>query len=275
MTSFEDAHVLIVGGSQGIGLAAARQARRAGARVSLMARRGDRLKAAAAELEQIPARNTLETDVLTTRVDASRPGVLSRAVEYLTDRRGPLDVVICCSGGARPGYFADFELKDFAGEMDRNFFGPLNVVRAVTPQMVARGSGHIVLTASTAALVGVFGYSTYAPGKWALRGLAETLRYELEPAGVHVGVLYPPDTDKSSYQNENRTKLAETIAVSAAAKARTADEVAAALCRGIEKNRFTMMTDRTSAMHYRIGGLLDPITRHPMSRQAATVEVIR
>ena len=83
--------------------------------------------------------------------------------------------------------------------------------------MRAAGSGQLVLVASAAALIGLYGYSSYAPSKFAVRGLAEALRSELAPEGIGVSVVYPPDTDTPGYREElrHRSALSSRLAASA------------------------------------------------------------
>eukprot|EP00966_Prymnesium_polylepis_P177995 4121675-Prymnesium_polylepis.1 len=68
--------------------------------------------------------------------------------------------------------------------MDLNYLGTVRCIKAVLPQMVARRSGQVIIVASGAAVVSFMGYSSYAPTKWALRGLADALRNELCGLGV-------------------------------------------------------------------------------------------
>ena len=84
---------------------------------------------------------------------------------------------------------------------------------AVVPHMVRRRSGHIVIVASGLAVTSFLGYSSYAPTKWALRGLADTLRNELLGFGIAVQIAYPPDTETPGFAHENETKPPETTAV--------------------------------------------------------------
>ena len=79
--------------------------------------------------------------------------------------------------------------------MEVDYFGTLHAVRAVVPSMIERRRGHLVLGRRPPALIGVFGYSAYAPAKFAVRGLAETLAAELAPYGIVVACAYPPDTE--------------------------------------------------------------------------------
>ena len=92
--------------------------------------------------------------------------------------------------------------------MEVDYFGTLHAVRAVVPSMIERQRGHLVLVGSTAALIGVFGYSAYAPAKYAVRGLAETLRVELAPHGIVVACVYPPDTKTPGLRPRERAQAA-------------------------------------------------------------------
>jgi len=263
MTKLEGAHVLVVGASEGIGRCVATQAHRKGARVSLIARREQRLSEAAKTL----ADPTGSSRVAYMTGDACDPVSLTAAVDHLVHVSGPVDVAICCVGGAAPGYFADVPLAEFHAQMDLNFYSAVNVTKAVLPAMAERGDGHLVFTASTAALLGVFGYTSYAPAKWALRGFAETLRYETEPCGVKVSVVYPPDTYTPGFEAENLRKPPETIAVSGSIRPRQPDAVAKAVIRGIERDRHAITVDDQTRVLTRFAGVLEPVVRAIMRRQ--------
>ena len=92
--------------------------------------------------------------------------------------------------------------------------------------MIERRRGSIVGVSSAAGLVGVFGYTAYAPTKFAVRGFLETLRGELAPYGIHVGCSFPPDTDTPQLADENRYKPKETKAISGTIKPLSAERVA-------------------------------------------------
>ena len=89
-----------------------------------------------------------------------------------------------------------------------------------------------MLVASGAALLGLYGYTSYAPTKFAVRGLAEALRSELAPEGIAVSVVYPPDTDTPGYREELRHRSAITHRLARLRRAAPADAVAEAIWRG-------------------------------------------
>lgn len=88
--------------------------------------------------------------------------------------------------------------------------------------------------------IGFAGFSSYAPSKWAVRGLADCLRSELLSTGVSVHVAYPPDTDTPGYEKESATKPPECHAASRAAGdvLYSADVVAAKIVHGLAKGAY-------------------------------------
>jgi 3-dehydrosphinganine reductase len=224
-------HVLITGGSSGIGLALARQAAAAGARVSLVARDAAKLAA---------ARTAVGDATFTAAADVAVEAQLLAALAAAERAHGPVDVLIASAGVARPGYFEEVPVAVFERTMAVNYFGTLYALKAVVPAMRARGRGAVVLVSSGAGLHGFFGYTPYSPSKFALRGLAEALRAEMNGTGVHVMIVYPPDTDTPQLTEENRTKPVETQAITAGGGLWTADAVARLTLAGLARRRFTV-----------------------------------
>jgi 3-dehydrosphinganine reductase len=249
--------MVITGGSSGIGLETARIAQRRGARVSLVARDAERLASAAASIGS----------VVTARADVAVPDAVAAAFVELTEAQGPCDVLVTAAGSSHPGYFEQLDDAVFRDQMDVDYFGTLHAIRAVVPSMIERRRGHLVTVSSTAGLIGVYGYSAYAPAKFAVRGLTETLRAELAPHAIVVSCVYPPDTRTPGFDAENALKPPETERISAAIKPRAADHVARAIVAGIEKDRLVITADVQTAALARAAGLLGPYLRRTMDRQ--------
>ena len=131
--------------------------------------------------------------------------------------------------------------------------------------------GRIVLISSGAALMGIFGYGSYGPSKFAVRGLAETLRAELTRDNVAVSVVYPPDTETPMLEEENKTKPAETKLITALAKAWTADAVANCIMRGIQRGRFAITPGSTVTLMHRWPGAVIPLLRWYCDRLVRSV----
>ena len=259
-------HVVVTGGSQGIGLEVARIASGRGAAVSLVARTRSVLAAAAGEVGPETAWAT---------ADVTDGPAVDRAVAELTARHGPCDLLITCAGVAHPGYFEDLDAAVFRTQMDLIYFGTLHAVRAVLPAMLEQGSGGLVGVASGAALVGVFGYGAYAPAKFAVRGLMETLRAEYAHRGLYVGCAFPGDTLTPGYEAENLLKPPECVAASAGIAPKEAAEVAAAIVNGIERERKIITADRTTATLAKGGAPLVAIAERQMAAQVRKVATRR
>jgi 3-dehydrosphinganine reductase len=229
-------HVIVTGGSSGIGKETARCYYRAGANVTLIARRQEALDLARKDLLAAP--QSAKNDVLTLSADVSDAESIEQAIAEAVARFGAPDILINSAGIAQPGYFEDLQIESFHGHMAVNYFGTLNAIKAVLPMQLARGRGQIVLVSSGAALMGIFGYTAYGASKFAVRGLAEALRSELRPKGIAVTIIYPPDTDTPQLIAENKTKPPETKMISGSAKIWSAERVAEKIVRGVAKRRF-------------------------------------
>lgn len=263
MTSLRGRHVIITGGSQGIGAAVAHEAFASGARVSLIARCEETLRSTA---------ESIHSDVQFEVGDVADDESLTAAVRSLVLRSGPCDVMVCCAGVVLPGRFVDVPVGEFDQQWATNVRGSVAAVKTVLSSMVERRSGHIVLISSTAGVLGVPGYTGYAATKFAIRGLADSLRYEVEPFGVRVSVLYPPDTDTPGFAAENLRKPPETAAISGRIRPLAAARVAAALLRGIERDKRNVTIDPATRVLLLVGGLLDPAVRWSFRRTIKRVQ---
>ena len=231
--------------------------------MSLVARNPERLASAAADHER---RCGDATRVAAEPADVTDPVGLVRAIALLTPQLGPVDVLVANAGAAVPGHFEAIDVSVFEDQMRLNYFGTLHAIRAVVSSMISRGRGHVLIMSSDAGIVGVYGYSAYAPTKFAVRGLAETLRAELKPHGIVVACAFPPDTDTPGLAAEDATKPEATKRISEGIRVRSADEVAQAIVRGIERDRFVITADPSSALLARMAGLIAPFVRRSMDR---------
>lgn len=248
-------HALITGGSSGIGKATARRLLERGMNVTLLARDTTKLEAARTELSAV-ARS--DQRIETVAADVSDRPQLEAAIAGAIATLGTPSLLVTSAGIAHPGYFSELPIEIFERTMAINYFGTLYAVRAVLPSMLAAGKGHLALISSGAGLVGIYGYTPYSPSKFALRGLAEALRGELKPNGIGISIVYPPDTDTPQLVEENKTKPAETKAITATAETWSADGVAAAIVTGIAQNRFAITPGTEMWVLNRFHSLLAP-----------------
>lgn len=227
-----------MGGSLGIGRAAAKALARRGADVLVFARRAGPLEEAVREIEG--TRTRPDQRVAGRALDVCDRAQVVRVMDEAVASFGAPDVLLNCAGRARPDYFERITVEQLCDTMQLNLVGSWNTIQVLLPHLRAT-RGHVVNTASIAGLIGIFGYTDYAASKFALIGFSEALRSELRRSGVRVSVLCPPDTDTPGLADENRTKPPETHAVAAAARCMSADDVAAALVAGMERGRFLII----------------------------------
>lgn len=256
--SFQNRVVLVTGGSSGIGLATARLFGELGAHVWLLARNRLRLEEA---LEQVRAscacagREDAPAQMCgIIAADVADPDAVARSVEEVSAAAGVPDILVNSAGVVYPGYFAEQALGVFRETMEVNYFGTLHTTKAVLPGMLRRGSGHIVNVSSGAGFLPVFGYASYASSKFAVRGLSDVLRVELKPHGIHVSIVYPPDTDTPQLAFERPLKPPEAQPFQNSAV--SPERVAQAIVRGIEQRRHTIIPGLELGLVYRLVGLL-------------------
>jgi 3-dehydrosphinganine reductase len=244
--SYEGRLVLITGGSSGIGLALARLLAGDGARVWLLARHEAGLDAA---LGSLPSVKGQQHGMVT--ADVTNWDRVHAAVRRVQEAAGVPDVLINGAGTAHPAYLHETDLQIFREMMELNYFGTVHMVKAVAPLMIERGSGYIVNFSSGAGFLAPFGYAAYTPSKYAVRGFSDSLRLELKPLGVHVSVVFPPDTDTPGFENENKTKPFETLEAFSS-RVLPAEQVAGAILRAMKRGQYIILPGAEISLYYRL-----------------------
>lgn len=245
----------LTGGSSGIGLATASRLAGLGHPVALFARRAEGLAAArTAILAQHPAA-TVHVEI----ADVTDAGGLHRAVTAAVAALGPPALVICSAGITAPGRYRDIKAITHRDVMEVNYFGTLNALSATLPHLLPKGRVGVI--SSAAGLSGFYGYSAYAPSKFALRGLAEILRVELAEEGIGLTLCLPPDTDTPQLAAEIPLRPAVTSRIAALGDVLPADAVAKALVAGLAANRFLVLPGASLKALHLFGGLLGPALR--------------
>ncbi len=182
-------HVIITGGSSGIGLAVARLAAADGHRVSIIGRDMDRLECASQELRLVPG-----AAIHSVSADVADREKIEAAIAKCVGEFGHCDLLVASAGVVEPAFFSEMPPSTFQMQIETNFFGVVNAVRAVLPAMQKERRGSIMIVSSGAALIGLPGYTAYCASKAALVSFAESLRCETERE-VKIALAFPPDTD--------------------------------------------------------------------------------
>jgi NAD(P)-dependent dehydrogenase (short-subunit alcohol dehydrogenase family) len=133
----------------------------------------------------------IDSETLAITLDITDSDAASAAAQAAVERFGRIDVLVNNAGNNYAGYFEEISPAQFRAQMETNFFGALNVTRAVLPIMRKQRSGHVITITSTAGLVGLEFCAAYAPSKFALEGWMESLRYDVEPYGIGTTVVEP------------------------------------------------------------------------------------
>lgn len=244
---------VISGGSSGIGLACARVLLARGYRVALLARDSARLREAAATLGR-----DAEAYVDLVPVDVTDATACQAAVATIASRHGRIDWLITSAGIVEPGLFRDLDLAAHRVQMETNYFGTLHLIQAAIPIMRGPG-GRITLVSSGAAFIGIAGYSGYAPGKFAVRALAEILRLELAEDGIAVSFVAPPDTETPQLQGERLKRPLVTRLISEQGGTMTALQVAERMIAQAETGAFFLAPSRTMAWLAQFHSLYRPV----------------
>jgi NAD(P)-dependent dehydrogenase (short-subunit alcohol dehydrogenase family) len=168
---------LIVGVGDGLSASLARTFRQAGYRIGLAARDVTKLAALAAATEA-----TIRT------CDASVPAEVDALFAAMDRELGaPLEVVIYNPSARVRGPLLDLDRDAVARALAVSAYGGFLVAQAAARRMLPRGTGAILLTGASASVKGYAGSAPFAMGKFALRGLAQSISRELAPKGIHVG----------------------------------------------------------------------------------------
>lgn len=173
---------LVTGSSRGLGFAIVREALAAGDCVVATAR-----DVTALRYLQLDYQQTLRTFPL----DVTDPNAVQDAADFAKSAFGRIQVLVNNAGF---GHLAPFELvsdHDFREQIDVNFYGVVNLVRAVLPIMREQRSGHIINVSSVGGRVTTAGLSAYQAAKWAVSGLTEVIAKEVAGFGVQAISLEP------------------------------------------------------------------------------------
>jgi NAD(P)-dependent dehydrogenase (short-subunit alcohol dehydrogenase family) len=172
---------LITGAARGMGIDIVKAALAAGHSVVATARDAGRVTEVFGE----------QKNLLALALDITDENAARAAVEAAVARFGRIDVLVNNAGLFYAGFFEEISSAQFRHQMEVNFFGPLNVTRAVLPVMREQRSGQVVTLSSTAGLVGQEFVAAYCASKFALEGWMESIRYDLAPYGITTTIVEP------------------------------------------------------------------------------------
>jgi len=252
MQDLRDKVAFVTGGASGIGIGLARALLAEGMRVAVADVRAGALDAAVEPLIAAGAK------LLPMQLDVTDRRAWRAAAERVSRQLGSVQL-LCSNAGVNfigPTQQATFEDWDFC--LGVNLGGAINAVRTFVPAMLAHGQGgHVVVTASVAGLFAGSASGCYATSKFALVGLAESLRADLAAHAVGVSVLCPGPVQSELFESTAAVRpsaLAATGSVPVIpagvrreetpifATALTPEEVGRLVVRGIRRNDLYILT---------------------------------
>jgi NADP-dependent 3-hydroxy acid dehydrogenase YdfG len=202
----KDKIVLITGASSGFGEDAAHLFAKEGCKVVLAARRLDRLQSLAEEIQNAGG------EALAIPVDVNNPAEIEVMVQTALDLYERIDILFNNAGFGSVDWFEKLDPeRDIATIIRVNLIGTMLVTRAVLPQMLKHGQGHVINMSSVAGLISPPLMTTYSAGKYGVRAFTDALRRELSPFGIKVSGIYPGPAVTEFGQKLKRTRSRETV----------------------------------------------------------------
>ncbi|MEN6617957.1 MAG: SDR family oxidoreductase [Rikenellaceae bacterium] len=227
---FTNKVVVITGASSGIGLAAAREFAKKGAKVVLAARRLDKLLDIEKELSMI-------TEVLSVKTDVTNEDDCKNLIEHTVVRFGGIDILVNNAGISMRALFKDLNLTVIKKLMDVNFWGTVYCTKYALPHILKK-EGSVVGVISIAGFKGLPARTGYSASKFAVYGFLDTLRVEHLKDNLHVMIFAPGFTASNIREealvadgsHQGKTPRAED-------KMMTAEKCAKHLIKGIKKRK--------------------------------------
>jgi len=233
---FKNKHIVITGGSSGLGLELARRLIKQGAKLTLVARNQKKLARAQTALRLI----NIDAEVYIKSIDVSDDIEVVQGVKDIAERFSGIDVLINNAGVLKEGTIETLSIDDYRQVMEVNYFGVVNMTKAALPYLI-KSRGRVVNIASVAGLTTVYGYSSYASSKHALVGFTETIRYELKPQGVTVQLVCPGEFESPMVDELNAYRTEENKAHTQTLPPTSVEKIAESTLNGMRSNRFMIL----------------------------------
>ena len=185
---------IVTGGSSGIGRCAAVALSRAGCRVYEFSRRSNPIDG-----------------VTHIGVDVTDENSIANAIDRITAQNGRVDILVNCAGNGISGAVEFTELKDAKAQFEVNFFGMVNMNKAVLPVMRQQGFGRIVNISSVAAVAHIPFQTFYSASKAAIESYTCCLENEVGPFGISVTCIQPGDIATGFTEARRKSSVGDDV----------------------------------------------------------------
>lgn len=201
--ALKDKVVVIMGASSGIGEATANLLAKSGAKLTIAARRMNRL-------EKI-VQNNSEAEILPVAADVAKAEEVQNVIDKTVEKYGRVDVLFNNAGIMPVNNLAAIARDEWQNIMDINVKGVLNGIASVLPVMKKQQSGHIITTSSVLGYEVLPGYAAYSGSKYAVRAIMEGLRQEERTSNIKTTVIAPGTVQTELFNSINNQEIKEQL----------------------------------------------------------------
>lgn len=237
---------LLTGSARGLGRSIATSILEAGHQLIATARDPDQLR-------DLVARHA--DRILPVALDVTDGEAAQLAVQAGVERFGRIDVVINNAGFGIVGSVEDMPISAMRAQLETNFLGSVNVIKAALPVLRGQGAGHIIQVSSIGARIATPGAAAYYASKWALAGFVESLALEIRPLGLHVTAIEPGGM-RTDFADDSSLTIIPSGAAYAATSGATAQ-----MMKSADYLESTTDPARIAALILKVAGLEDPPLR--------------
>ena len=160
------------------------------------------------KINDIAEKENLPLKVL--QLDVTDDKSVKVAINQIRDESSRIDVLVNNAGYDVMGAVEDLSIDEFKSQFETNFFGVIRVTKEVIPIMRNQGSGNIINVSSVGGRIGIPLNTAYISSKFALEGLSESMRYELDQFGIDVILIEPGVVKTNFFENADVVNINTT-----------------------------------------------------------------